>query len=324
MLVVVAGALLLYASDHSDAPHIGTFSRQDANITDLHAFVVGVSPNQHLVVALSTNPAIPPSATSYVFPTDVTFEVNIDAHSAVDAADPFGDGGTVADPRAVREDTTFRIGFREDGSAKVQRLEHGGRNDDPGLVSFFTGLRDDPFIRKPRDGRNSASIVLEMPLSSVARKQSTILLWATSEVDDFEGPYQDAVGRSLRSMFAENDALNSTRPKDHVKKLGVRPDVMIFDTSKPALYPNGRALTDDVVLRACVLSQECRVFNSEMRPPTPRANDVTFLATFPYLAPHTLLRDAAHGASGVRSADRAGRWHAGHARPGDAPHPRPT
>jgi len=66
---------------------------------------------------------------------------------------------------------------------------------------------------------------------------------------------------------------------------GFRPDVMIYDTSKPAVYPNGRALADDVVLSACVLGGECRVFNAEMRPMTPRSNDLPFLSAFPYLAP---------------------------------------
>src|SRR5215213_1081238 len=80
-------------SDHSDAPQSGGLLRQDANLTDLHAFVVG----ENLVIALSMNPAIPPSAASYTFPTDLTFEINIDNDSAVEPWDPTRMGGTIVD-----------------------------------------------------------------------------------------------------------------------------------------------------------------------------------------------------------------------------------
>ena len=279
LLPVALGLVLLEASDHSDAPHLGSLVRQDANLTDLHAFVVG--PN--LVLALSTNPAIPRSATSYLFPGDVTFDIHIDVNSDVDPADPFGDGGTILDPRRINEDITFRIRFRDDGSARIQRIVRGAVKDDPQIVNFFAGLRDDPFIRGPRQGRNVGSIVLEVPLSSVVQSQSTLLLWATGKVEDFDGPFQESVGRSLRSMFPEQDALNSMAPRLQQLRTGLRPDVMIYDTSKPAAYPNGRALTDDVVDLVCALSSDCRVLANDA--PFPSANDVSLLGTFPYLAP---------------------------------------
>lgn len=64
---------------------------------------------------------------------------------------------------------------------------------------------------------------------------------------DFEGKQQEIAGRALRSMFPEQDFLNFLHPKDH----GDRPEVVIYDTEKPAAYPNGRALEDDVVDLAC-------------------------------------------------------------------------
>ncbi len=92
VFVGTGGALLAQAADHSDAPVQSPLVRQDANITDVHVFVVG----SNLVLALATNPAIPPSADSYVFPTDVTFKFNIDVDSAVNtASDPSGDGGII-------------------------------------------------------------------------------------------------------------------------------------------------------------------------------------------------------------------------------------
>ncbi|HXV77745.1 MAG TPA: DUF4331 family protein [Candidatus Polarisedimenticolaceae bacterium] len=319
------------ASDHSDAPILGSVTRVDANITDLHVFVVG--PN--LVLALSTNPAIPPSATSYVFPSDVTFELNIDVDSPVSPVDLVGDGGTVLEPGRIHEEITFRVRFKEDGSPIVQRVQRAARTwatpepttltssrsdrnppaqfaprsdggDDEsgfgwwsrrtesrsgrgtplsrlGIASFFAGLRDDPFIRTPRAGRNVAAIVIEVPLDSIARDGGTWLVWATSQVEEMDGSHQEMAGRSLRSMFSEQNALNGLHPRDHLRVAGMRPDVMIFDTARAAAYPNGRALADDVVDLACSLGGECRVANADA--PFPTTNDVAFLAEFPYLAP---------------------------------------
>lgn len=272
LILTLAALSLLTASDHGDAPIGPAGPRQDANLTDLHAFVVG----QNLVLALSTNPAIPPSATSYLFPTDVTFELHIDNHSAV------SDGQVVA-PERVDDDIRFRIRFNDDGTVKLQRLgKHGREPFDPGIVSLFTGLRDDPFIRGPRQGRNIGAIVLEVPLSTVLRPgKSTLLIWATSKVNEFDGRFQDLAGRSLVSMFPENALMNTMEPRQMSRMLGKSPDVLIFDTALPAAFPNGRALTDDVV----DLVGDNRVLANDA--PFPTTNDKPFLARFPYLAePH--------------------------------------
>ena len=58
-----------------------------------------------------------------------------------------------------------------------------------------------------------------------------------------------------------------------------QPDVMIFDTSRAAEFPNGRALEDDVV----DLVGDPRVLANDQ--PFPDENDLPFLDTFPYLAP---------------------------------------
>jgi hypothetical protein len=249
--------------------------RQDANLTDLHAFVVGAN----LVIALSSNPAIPKSASSYLFPSDVTFDINIDNHSAVSVDDPYRMGGTILDPEKIQEDVRFCIRFDEVGTARVQTFVRGSHRRPVELVNFFAGLRDDPFIRGPRQGRNVASIVLEVPLSAVLSGQSTLLIWATSKVDDFDGPFQDLAGRSLRSMMPENNSMNSMHVWQQAREMGVPPDVMIFNTALPAAFPNGRALTDDVV----DLVGDPRLLANDA--PFPSANDVPFLSTFPYLAP---------------------------------------
>ena len=289
VFMVAGSALLAQAADHSDAPVLGSQTRQDANITDVHAFVVGPPTNPNLVLSMATNPAIPPTADSYRFPTDVTFEFNIDMDAAVNTAvDPSGDGGIILDPNRINEDISFSIRFQEDGSLRLQQKSRGVVMEDPQMVNWFAGLRDDPFIRTPRVGRNIAAIVLEVPLSSIVSRQSTLLIWATTKVEEFEGSQQENVGRTLRSMFPEQTALNGLHPKRHMQKTGFAPEVMIYDTAQEARFPNGRALADDVVDLACSLAGECRVFNQANEGANgPKVNDVPFLATFPYLAePH--------------------------------------
>jgi len=191
-----AAVLPLAASDHSDVPSINGFDRQDANITDLHAFTVG----NRLVLALSTNPAIPPSASTYVFPSDITYEINIDRTTEVSPSDPDGLGGTILNPNKIHEDITFQIRFAANGQPRVSTKVRGGSPNSVPILNFFAGLRDDPFIRGPRIGRNVGSIVLEVPLAAVVTRQSTLLIWATAAGEDADAPFQELAGRSLRSI----------------------------------------------------------------------------------------------------------------------------
>jgi hypothetical protein len=111
--------------------------------------------------------------------------------------------------------------------------------------------------------------------------QPTLLLWARSRVPDVRGRIADLGARSLRSQLIPNLDLNTLDPRLHLKKLGMVPDVMIYDTSRPAGFPNGRLLTDDVV----DLVGDPGVLSTDA--PFPTANDKPFLDVFPYLAePH--------------------------------------
>lgn len=276
LAIIAAACCTASASDHADVPHYGTVLRQDANLTDLHAFVRG----DNLVVSLCSNPAIPPSAVNYVFPSDVVFEINIDTDSVV-LPEENGLGGLIADPGKVREDVTVRVRFREDGSPRVQVLAHSRAMGGVAVAKLFAGLRDDPFIRGPRQGRNIGAIVVELPLAALTSRQSTLLIWGTSKVAEFEGQFQDVAGRSLRSMMPENNDMNTMLPRRQNSAMGVMPDVMIFDTSAPAFFPNGRALEDDVI----DMVGDARVLGNDS--PFPTGNDLPLLPEFPYLAePH--------------------------------------
>jgi hypothetical protein len=264
------------AADHGDTPLLVSIPRHDARLTDLHAFVRGGD----LVISLATNPAIPPGVSDYLFPSDLTLRIFVDNDSQVsfeNAGDLATYGGTIVRPKRIRQDVVFEIRFDDAGQPRLHLI--GLPQPATSQIELFAGLRDDPFIRGPRIGRNVAAVVLEMPLDLVARNQSTLLVWATSQVPDVQGRQAEYAGRALRSQFPENDPLNTLPPRSHATVLGVVPDVMIFDTSLPAAYPNGRELTDDVV----DLVGDPRVLGDDA--PFPDANDVPFLASFPYLAP---------------------------------------
>jgi len=265
-----------FSSDHDDTPQLKAISRHDARITDLHAFRRGLN----LVLVLCTNPAIPKDVTEYLFPSDLTLRIFIDTNSKVRFNDPHDlmeFGGTIMSPKKIKEDIVFEITFDEDGSPllRLEGLSRKAKRD----IKFFAGLRDDPFIRGPRIGRNVAAIVIELPLSFVLEEHTTLLIWATSQIPEISGPIADLAGRALRSQFAENLALNTMPPRDHAAILGVNPDVIIYDITRPAAFPNGRKLTDDVV----DLVGDPRVLINDS--PFPSKNDVPFLPWFPYLAP---------------------------------------
>jgi len=266
------------AADHGDTPFLSQIGRNDAKITDLHAFVRG----ENLVIAVSTNPAIPVGATGFAWSPDVTFTVHIDHKAAIsteDAAATGVYGGVPTNPDDLAGRITFTISAP---NGQPQLTTSGVKGVWRSEVQFYAGLRDDPFIRAPRNGRNINAIVIEVPLKGVqhSETQQTMAIWATSQIAGHLN-HLDLAGRSLRSMFPENDALNTLTPAEHYTVAGKQPDVVILDASRATAYPNGRALEDDVV----DLVGDLRVINSDS--PFPTANDRPFLAEFPYLAdPH--------------------------------------
>lgn len=260
------------SADHGDAPALGTVARNDAKLTDLFAF----KDKNQLVIVLCADPNIPVGSTGYTFQDDVTFEINIDHSTNVSYADPVANsiyGGTIDNPENIHPDIKFTVTF-PNGQPKVVA---DGLRQNVNAVSVFAGMRDDPFIRGPRIGRNIGAVVLKMPLPFVNKEQSEILVWATSRVPQIDVAQADLAGRALRSMFLE--PLNALPPNQHLSSLGERPDVIIFNTRFDASFPNGRALTDDVV----DLVGNPGLLATDA--PFPSSNDVPFLKNFPYLAP---------------------------------------
>lgn len=266
------------ASDHADTQQLSALKRDDAKIADFYAFSRG----DRLVLIMTVQVPLPEKLSDFRFPSDVSYRFFIDRDAAVtpgDSDDARLFGGKIDNPTAIKEDVVVEVRFGTTGhNVRVSGLVPGA---DQG-VALFAGVRDEPFIRSTRIGKNMAAIVLELPLMRVLADPAKpiILVWATTDVDEVGGPQDELGARAYRSMDPENEALNAVHPGLHTSELGMRPDVVIFDTSRPASFPNGRDLADDVV----------DLLGRADGPPYPTANDVPFLPQFPYLSPpHPLI-----------------------------------
>ncbi len=282
--LAAAGLVLVFVStargaDHGDMPILATMGRSDAMITDLHVF----RREDKLVLSLCTNPNVPPSLVDYKFASDLVIRFSIDNRSAVSFDDPLADieyGGTVVDPVAITERIALEVTFDKKGRPRLKTWGIHGRYKHQ--IALFAGLRDDPFIRRPREGRNVAAVVIELPMEAVDDDddECPLLVWATTKVPELNGPMSEFAGRALRSMFFPE--MNAMTPSEQALLLGHAPDVVIYQAEKPARFPNGRDLTDDVV--DMVIDIPGGSLPGE-GPTFPTMNDVPFLDEFPYLAP---------------------------------------
>ena len=287
-ILFLSSALQAMGADHSDTSLHIEEGRNDARITDLYAFTRG----ENLVLILAVDPTVPEGATTYKFPTDVEYRINIDNDSEVTAQ------GIILNKDDIREDIVISIRFKDDGTAVINGDNKFGSifsipflvlfscasSDDVDIVdaitNFFAGPRDDPFIRGPRIGKNVAAIVLEIPIDAVVKNNNPLLIWSTTNVDSFPGDFQERAGGPITSML--NDVLNFTHPNQNFENFGIEPDVLVLNTALPSGFPNGRALEDDVVDLVCPGVCDNILENDE---PFSSENDVPFLDHFPFLAP---------------------------------------
>jgi hypothetical protein len=198
------------------------------------------------------------------------------------------------------------------GSGKVDN-----RKWNPGSINVQAGIFDDPFIF-PRFFRgNVFGIVVSVPLALLRQPdgssahENTILLWATTHKGD--GTQSDHVGRSLRTQLPRFGYLNPFHPSRHVASIlrrhsnptlfenslttfiapleahrfyDLSPDVMVYDLTKLARFPNGRWLEDDVAATLKdagePLLYELSLAESRQFPRA-TTNDKPFRKKFPYL-----------------------------------------
>jgi hypothetical protein len=193
-------------SDHSDTPALVSLARHDARITDFYAFARG----GNLVLAVCLDPTVPPGVSDYSFPGDLDLRIQIDNDSAVDFSNPTElatYGGTVVVPDRIREDVKLKLSF----AGGTPTLETTGipaafRDD----IQLFAGLRDDPFIRGPRIGRNVAAVVIELPLEAVLAEQTTLLLWASTRVPNLRGPMHELSATSSRRTWCSTTSTRAS------------------------------------------------------------------------------------------------------------------
>lgn len=203
-------------------------------------------------------------------------------------------------------------GFR--APAKLERWAGGGISGDS--IQVTADVFDDPFIFPRFFRTNVVGIVASIPVSNLMAAPPTqdpapIMLWATSHRD---GRQIDSVGRSLYTQLPRFLYLNGFPPSEQVREIlrvhsepsilwellssaisplfahrhyDMSPDVMIYDLRRPARFPNGRRLDDDVAKLLADAGETLLYelsFSDSRQFPRATINDKTFLTAFPYLA----------------------------------------
>jgi Domain of unknown function (DUF4331) len=184
---------------------------------------------------------------------------------------------------------------------------------------FFAGWRSDPFFFDPIGALNNfqfsgkdnftdkdvCSIVLELPSSAFGTEPFGV--WART-IDRVNGAWiqADRGAKPAQSIFLTGEAGEAylaSEPADDARFIpvfahslehtggyapldaqriatGLLPDIMHFDPSRPAVYPdNGRSLTDDVLDQFLSMLTNGRVKGDGVGP------HQDLLAEFPYLGP---------------------------------------
>jgi hypothetical protein len=315
-IVSLAAALAQFAiaSDHADPMWLAE-DEQEANITGLFFFPDG----DRMVVIFNVRRGLTGPPPYNLDPFE--YNVHMDMHTKVsfdNAEDLARYGGTVETPETISPDASIKFRLNNDTTVKEQSFK-GLRSTDN--IKVFTGVRDDPFIFPKFFKKNVISMVVSIPASAFLPAVKTWVLWGTTNRVT-NGEQIDHVGRSNRTQLGRFEILNTVPPNEHVaviKKAAVergrvqnfllqaapplanlnqlsgflirhydeKPDVMIYTSTRPPGFPNGRRLTDDVAELTCAQGdcplQESSFIDTKQ---WPRAvvNDKPFSSDFPYLA----------------------------------------
>jgi len=292
------------ASDHRSPLNPPELWQEEARLTDLFFW----KEEKHYVVALAFFRDV--DTTKNPDFSEITFNLHWDLDAKVKFDDQFSNmlyGGTVEDSGSMKEDATITFTMNNDLTLKNMKTK-GLKNSKN--IKVFTGLRADPFIFPLTKDHNVMAFVARIPINAFPKDQRVFTLWANSIYGD-DHPHQvDHAGRALRTFQPRMQKLNFLPPNLHVEWIktqptysnsrpeGIRPfdyhpDVVIYDASRPALYPNGRYVTDDLVpllckATDCVTFERTVIFGGWPRRTTAFK---PFLDKFPYLAePYSLQK----------------------------------
>lgn len=320
LLVVLAsffGPPALTASDHADPALPAEFDPslvKEPNITGLFVF----PKDDQLVVIFNVFRSLSTPAPYEL--EKYEFVVYMDLHSKLD----FGDaqvraryGGHVVHPEGIQPDVTITIGLSDRAELAEKRIE-GLQH--PEAVRWYAGVRDDPFIFPPFFGVNVISMVMSIPLSSFPAGQQDWILWGVTRRKGSD-EILDHIGRGLRTQLPRFGIINNLPPSQHLARIekaahsgltvrqkimqyvapltnlydyieairyyDLEPDVCVYTSRYPALFPNGRKLEDDIAGIACDFGDCILVelaISAAKTLPRPTANDKPLPAEFPFLA----------------------------------------
>ena len=311
LMLLAAGAA--FASDHADPAVLET---KEAGLTDLFFFPQG----DNYIAMLCVRPALSSNPPYNLEP--FTYKINFDLHTQLsfdNAADKARYGGTVINPSGIKADASITYTLNNDASLKSKTFT-GFQN--PNAIQVYTGVRDDPFIFPKFFGKNTIAAVFSIPKSSFPANQQNFIIYG--EAWEHGDELVDTVGRSNRSQNGRYQFLVNVPANQQVAKIkeeydktlkifnflnretktqGIaqayhlllqlypydltNPDVMIFSTQFPPVYPNGRQLTDDVAAISCLYG-DCALlqlsYAESNQFPRATVNDKPFLPNFPFLA----------------------------------------
>lgn len=305
------------ASDHADPALPAEFDPslvKEPNITGLFVFPKG----DRLVLVYNVFRSLS-SPPPYQF-EDYEFLVYMDLHSQIDYSNAeirARYGGEVVNPAGIKPDVTINIHI--DNQAQLASKTVEGLNN-PDDIQWYVGVRDDPFIFTPFFGVNVVSMVMSIPMSAFPEGQQDWIMWGITRK---KGSTEiiDHIGRGLRTQLPRFGFLNTLPPSEHAEAInkqahksdGIRkflmnylapatnlyddtfairyydgqPDVCIYTLRYPVLFPNGRALEDDIAKITCEFGDcvlaELAIAVGKIYP-RPTTNDKPFSPDFPYLA----------------------------------------
>ncbi|NJN44633.1 MAG: DUF4331 domain-containing protein [Anaerolineae bacterium] len=297
------------AADHLDAPGLtspGGDGRLD--ITDVYAFQSPTNP-ANTVMMMNVNPAagaISPtefsSSANYQFEVTTNGQTNTTLIYQLQFSAPDGSGKQNVTLRKASPGGPAKViatgKTGEDIAVSGGGTLHAGLFDDPFFFDLNAFLGAYPFCEAPGGtpgssgadffaGLNVSAIVLEVPSSTF--RTSSIGVWGRTLVG---GQQVDRMGRpAINTVFIPSDsknAFNESLPQQDLRLFGqflgdfapvLLPDILTVDVSSSAGFLNGRQLADDVI------DIELTVLGVPPGGDCVDANDVTFSATFPYLAP---------------------------------------
>jgi len=314
--VAVAPAL---ASDHADPVMLVT---KETNLTDLFFFPQG----DGYVLIFDVRRALtdPPPYNTAGDTFHVYFDLH-SRITYTNAADQARYGGTIVQPSGVSPDVTISVQLNPDGSLLNSELTGlanqqnvrvwSGVRDDPFIFPPFfkknvlatvisipasscpPGQQD--FILWATVERNGQqidhvgrSIRTQLPRYSplpLTDEPNVNLLPPNQQVPAIMelNDSRNRITTFINKYTQTAPAIPVWQTTFQIKPFDLTiPDVMIFTTRFPVGYPNGRLLTDDVVLKTCLAGDCLLVDLSTMSGAWPRAttNDKPFLPDFPYLA----------------------------------------